>query len=378
MESKQEPIIQVDNDEFHIDKNTLFNKNNKIIRAKYNLNTVENRIYQYILYKTQQLTEMDSFSYIYISYNEIRDCIKNKNQWKVSELENVMFHLANGFIFIEETNIFDKTKEWVRYNLIYKVKHDARNDRFIVGVAPELIHFLQNYFNKENHIYYTPVNLFTFLSLRNSYSQRIYELLRIWSASKNVINYKIDELKELLMIENKYNRYPDFKRRVIQPAIEELNEKANMKIKIKENIEKGRKVSSIDFIVQDNAPRTYETTYKDTAINKKLVDKDEKTPNMEEYFYIPKELRLNNSCVNRFRLDFKDYDFNSHILRNYLFAAEAVALEKDNVSVIGNLQYGYFKQTLQAKLEEHKQHLISSSVNEFGMNELESELLSHY
>ena len=51
---------------------------------------------------------------------------------------------------------------------------------------------------------YTPVNVQIWLSLNNSYSQRFYDLLRLWSGTKDIVNYKVEEIKELLMLDDKY------------------------------------------------------------------------------------------------------------------------------------------------------------------------------
>lgn len=48
---------------------------------------------------------------------------------------------------------------------------------------------------------YTPNNLAVLFRVKNSYTFRLYDLLRLWSGNKNIIEYKVDELRELLMLE---------------------------------------------------------------------------------------------------------------------------------------------------------------------------------
>ena len=73
---------------------------------------------------------------------------------------------------------------------------------------------------------YTPLNLAMMFSLKGIYAYRMYELLRMWSNTKSIINYTVQELKEFLMLDNKksYNTYANFKNKVILPAINELND----------------------------------------------------------------------------------------------------------------------------------------------------------
>ncbi|WP_330409788.1 replication initiation protein [Romboutsia maritimum] len=105
---------------------------------------------------------------------------------------------------------------------------------------------------------YTPNNLAVLFGLGNYYAQRLYDLLRLWSGTKSIITYSVDELKMYLSLEGKYGDYNTFKRRVILPAIKALVGIGCFEIDIKEN-KVGRKVDSIDFIVKDLDKRKYFT-----------------------------------------------------------------------------------------------------------------------
>ena len=73
------------------------------------------------------------------------------------------------------------------------------------------------------YITYSKINMFNYNNT-NYYAQRIYELLRLWSGTKTVITYGVEELKEFFMLQDSYPQYGNFKRRVILPAIKELND----------------------------------------------------------------------------------------------------------------------------------------------------------
>lgn len=62
--------------------------------------------------------------------------------------------------------------------------------------------------------FYTPINLLIWLQFKLNSTQRLYELLRLWSNSKQVITYSVSELKEVMMLEGKYNQYRDFKKNI--------------------------------------------------------------------------------------------------------------------------------------------------------------------
>ena len=113
---------------------------------------------------------------------------------------------------------------------------------------------------------YTPLNLKLLLSLDGKYTFRFYELLRLWSGSKSIITYSIDEIKEYLSIEDKksYALYTNLRNKIINPAIDELNSSNVLEIEISEVKEKN-KVVAIDFLVKDLETRTY---YKDYSSEK--------------------------------------------------------------------------------------------------------------
>lgn len=69
---------------------------------------------------------------------------------------------------------------------------------------------------------YTQYNLYNVLAMNSKYGIRIYELFRSYlNLGKKVIS--MPELKRLLSAEN-YTRFNDFRRFVLNPAVEEINE----------------------------------------------------------------------------------------------------------------------------------------------------------
>jgi hypothetical protein len=83
----------------------------------------------------------------------------------------------------------------------------------------------------------------TAMSFESVYAMRFYELL---SGKKEAIIYSIDNLKTMFQIENKYKESKDFIRRVIEPAREELAQKAPFSFTFT-RIKQGKKVVSLQF-----------------------------------------------------------------------------------------------------------------------------------
>ena len=132
-------------------------------------------------------------------------------------------------------------------------KYNPESDKFVIEIPVLLLQLIHEYTNTG----FTPTNVTKYISLGATNAQRLYELLRMWTGNKTIIEYSVDEIKEYLMLQDKYKVFQNFKVRVIEPAIKELREKELLDIYDVEYIKTGRKVTSIKFYVKDLEPRTY-------------------------------------------------------------------------------------------------------------------------
>lgn len=226
------------------DKKRILFKDNVLIKTKYELSLVENRLYNLILYKFQKHGNNYKCT---ISKNEIKEVIKRKDLNTIKGIHSVLDGLSIKRISIEEVKENNKNSLWHNYKLIDGFTYDDEFDTFEIVANARIYDLLKKKFTNGG---YAPTNLNMFLNLNNYYGQRFYDLLRMWSGTKNVINYTIDEMKDYLMLTEQYSDYYNFKRRVINPAIKELNNIGCFEVKIKE-CKVGKSVKSIDFIVKD-------------------------------------------------------------------------------------------------------------------------------
>lgn len=223
-------------------KTNVLMKSNKFIMAKYDLQTIENRLFVKLLYEFQKNKKLE----IKIHIDEIRELMKSPNYTTPKSISKIFTKLRTGTIYIRNGS------KWGECSFIYYWEYDEETEEFTVRTSEILLDLIENYIQ----VGYTPINLQIFFSLRGSYSQRFYDLLRLWTRTKNVVTYQLDTLKELLMLENKYDRYNNLKRKVIVPAVTELNETGYFEISFREK-KKGKKVDSIEFIINDLDDRKY-------------------------------------------------------------------------------------------------------------------------
>lgn len=334
-----------------LNEKNIVMKNNIIIKAKYNISTLENRVFLMLLYKLQRNTE--DIIKCEISHDEFKSIIKKKQASSVDSISNLLVNLRKQSIY------FKDEEGWGEYGFINGFKYIKSRKTFKIEASKEIHNYIRNYLETG----YTPINLAIFFGLINPNAQRFYDLLRLWSGTKSIINYKIDELKELLMVEGKYERYNDFKRRIIVPAVKELNKTGCFEIDFKEN-KVGRKVDSIDFIVKDLDKRKYFTKdilktnqqqlLLDTYYENENLTKKKKEQPLMNNTYIPDETLFTKGTLRRVKMDFKDIDFKNEYMEKAFEDAIMITFDKDDVEKIKAVSYKFFKGTLENKVNEYK------------------------
>jgi len=83
------------------------------------------------------------------------------------------------------------------------------------------------------------------------YSVRLYELLTQWRAAKKTPCFDLEQFRgQMGLGVNEYKRMNDFKKRVLDLAVGEINDKSDLKVKY-ENVKKGRSIIGFKFIVHE-------------------------------------------------------------------------------------------------------------------------------
>ena len=271
----------------------LYKKSNFLISAKYKSSLLENKIIAYSLSRSSDFIEDPKSKIIYsrISASEIRELLNGNEGSFYSQLKELAPILTGRVIGI--TNSVDKTFEFI--SIISHAKYE--NSELIIGWNPLLKDFLVNLESN-----FSLLSLRLVLSFQTNWALRIYELLRAkafsyYSVSNNEyrIQYSLSELKFELgvadasneeirkILDNKkltpedfdkalnkanekgiakYKTWSDFKRKVIDPAIKEINSIDCSEMNISYKLKKcglGGKVDGIEFFVKMNKSLPKET-----------------------------------------------------------------------------------------------------------------------
>ena len=206
-----------------IDKKRLVvTQANRLALASYSLSLEEKRL---IMFLTSLVRKDDKDFQIYrIPISEIKVFFKVTGKDFYARLRKIAKNLRSRPLSIEKPN-----GGWIELGWIYKaeyrpkwengLEHACLDLRFDPDLKPYLLDLNERFFS------YLLSNI---TDLKSVYSIRLYEIFmsyrRIWKTI-----FELEDLKMRLQIEGKYkNRYGDFKRKVLEVAKKELEEKTDI------------------------------------------------------------------------------------------------------------------------------------------------------
>ena len=92
--------------------------------------------------------------------------------------------------------------------------------------------------------------------MNSAYSVRLYELLVQWKTAKKTPVFELQQFREQLGVENnEYQRMYDFKNRVLDVAVKEINEKTDIQTSY-DQVKRGRKIIGFKFVIKEKPKKT--------------------------------------------------------------------------------------------------------------------------
>ena len=261
--NSQSDYEQIELDIQSMETDTYVFKSHNLIESGYNFTLNEQRLTylaskklkpRYIKsnIKPSQMTTLfanETFKDLKISVNEFKEAfhLNSNNLYKV--LEETAKNLKRKMIqYLQDDGSFVE-KSWVITS-----KYNEKGKYVELTFHPDLIFDLLVLKGRFGKMEYNAVTTF-----KTSYAFRIYELLQNY-AYKGVRRFELEDLRYKLGIydDAKYSKYAEFKRNVLIPSIDSINESTSLDIKLNE-IRYGRKVGAIEFIISQKATPLIET-----------------------------------------------------------------------------------------------------------------------
>lgn len=215
-------------------------KSNEIIqKARVDLGLLEQKTFCYCVSKIKPQDQAGT-EYIFTINEYCTVCGINRNDGRT--IENVKQALKS----LRDKSFYtlDENGAWITIGWLSKVKVQPKSGKIKIKFDEDMQKYLVGLY--EN---YTQYALLCVLPMRSGYSIRIYELLKSYAGQRrHRVHFDLDELKEKLNA--KYDRFPDFRRYVLEIATKEINRYSDIEVTW-EPEKKGRKVIGLTFIIRE-------------------------------------------------------------------------------------------------------------------------------
>lgn len=134
------------------------------------------------------------------------------------------------------------------------VRTNKKSGKVTVAFHRDMMPFLLELAKQaEQGQYYTGYSLQYVLPMSSQYSPRLYELLKSYQKNNREWFFEVEDLKRTLDAQN-YDRWPDFRRRILEPAVEEINKYTDLNVAY-DTQKEGRKVTRVIFYMAKKGKR---------------------------------------------------------------------------------------------------------------------------
>lgn len=213
-------------------------KSNRLIEARYRLTVLEQKLMLTLISKIQPGDE-DFKIYTF----RIMDLAKDFGidlKMAYQELAKLTYDLMKKPLEIYS----DEKKERLHVNWVSSAKHLENTGLLELKISDELKPYLLQLKSQ-----FKAYPLQTVMQFKHVYSFRVYELLKQYE-TPGERTIELAEFKRILMLdENEYGRLFDLEKRVLKPAIAEINTKSDLAVTY-EKVKFGRKVTGIRFRIE--------------------------------------------------------------------------------------------------------------------------------
>lgn len=221
-------------------------QHNKVIAGRYEMTLVQKRIFLLVL---KQISPNDEELKTY----EIRV----KDLLNIGGSDNLYDRLKEEVKKMMEQVIgIENEREWEYSGLISFAKYTKKEGILQIEIHPKM----RDYFLQLKRDF-TPVPIQEILKCSSVYGQRFYELLYRFRDT-GVWHVSVQKLREILVLEDKYSNFTDFRRYVLKQAQRDLAD-TNLNFTWKEKKAQGsRRIERLEFQI-DIRPENMELPFPD-------------------------------------------------------------------------------------------------------------------
>lgn len=239
-------------------------KNEFLIKASYDLSSNESKLILYLISTINSKNSKD-FDLRQVKVKDLKAVfIDNKKRWGSfhSRLDDMCRSIMSSPIMLPKGFMLNgepiKMHEYIHWFSKISPKYDKDGDiaiefYFHDDVKPFLLSLRERFVQIDVKKEYFPFTGKYTLHLYPAFkAARNEDKSHYPNSNKTALTYGLDELRAKLGVSNKYKSFKNFRVRVLEPMVNEINEKSTfLNISYEFLRAKGRKISAIKFIISD-------------------------------------------------------------------------------------------------------------------------------
>ena len=221
----------------------LVSKSNRLVEAAYKLTLDEQRLLLAVLTKIDSHPDKPAptdKTRIEITASVISDLLPVSLNKAYGLLKDATDRLAERWVVIDYPDPEEPDLERTRTRWISAIDYLPKRACVRLYLAPKVLPYLTQLSGK-----FTSYRLQHVAQMTSVYAIRLYELLIQWQC-EGEREVEIEWLKKQFMVPDNYKLIGDLRRRVIQPAVDQINEHSNLWVKYSQR-KSGRSIVAFQF-----------------------------------------------------------------------------------------------------------------------------------
>lgn len=238
-----------------MENDLLIYKTNSLIEASYRLTLDEIRVLALTIGTMNPKSDQQVFDFTVADFIAKFPDVTEKNAY--NQIQNAINRIYDRSVRTEDAERVTKFR-WVSSQTYFKSE-----GRFRIALTNEVMPYLTQLKGQ-----FTQYQLRHISSFNSVHAIRIYELCTQYK-TMGEREITVEKLKEWLQVEGNYSRWGNFKMRVLEPSLKEINSKSDLLVSV-ELIKKGRSIHAIKFDIKPKkVAKTIETEPKRPPLPKR-------------------------------------------------------------------------------------------------------------
>ncbi|HCC34544.1 MAG TPA: hypothetical protein DEQ02_02450 [Ruminococcaceae bacterium] len=245
-------------------KGTIKAKSEFFRSARYGLTLQEHRVVYYAILAGQQ--DGKSFEPVTLSikaFQELFEVAGNDYYREIRNLSNKLIGKSVEIVYKDEKGQYLIQAPWLK-----SIKYVAKDGSVIITPNEELKPFFEGKPFSSTEFRYL-------INFSSQYAERLYEILKSLD-HKTIVDFDPEDIaKRLKAPPSCQSRYNNFRARVLDPAIKDINEYTDLEVELRERHGQRNKVTAIFFSIAKKKAPKLPTRSRRAELSPPLSDKDQ-------------------------------------------------------------------------------------------------------